>query len=135
MHEANFMILGIGVDSVEIERFSHWSDYSEKKLSRIFSPEEIKYCLQHKNKSAERFAARFAAREALFKALSYAYPNFSLPFLSLCARVAIIRIDGRPYVAIVGDLGVDLSLSVIHLSLSHTRTDATAFVVIERSAL
>ena len=128
------MILGIGVDSVEIERFSHWSDYSEKKLLRIFSPEEIEYCLQQKNKSAERFAARFAAREALFKALSYGYPNFSLPFLTLCSRVAITKIDDRPYIAVVGDLGVDLSLSVIHLSLSHTCTEAIAFVVIERCA-
>ena len=56
------MICGIGVDSVEIERFALWLDYSKKRLSRIFSLEEIEYCLQQKNKSAERFAVRFAAR-------------------------------------------------------------------------
>ena len=126
------MILGIGIDIVEVERFVSWRDYSPKKLSRIFSPQEIDYCLQQPNKSAERFAARFAAREALFKALSYAYPNHQLPFLTLCSRVTITKVDGRPYLIVVGDLGIDLTGLVFHLSLSHTRTHATAFVIIER---
>jgi holo-[acyl-carrier protein] synthase len=126
------MILGIGIDTVEVERFIPWRDYSQKKLSRIFSPEEIDYCLQQPNKNAERFAARFAAREALFKALSYAYPNHSLPFLTLCSCITITKIDGRPYLTVVGDIGIDLTGLVFHLSLSHTRTYATALVIIER---
>ena len=125
------MILGIGIDTVEVERFITWRDYSPKKLSRIFSPQEINYCLLQSNKSAERFAARFAAREALFKALSYAYPNHQLPFLTLCSRITITKIDGRPYLTVVGDIGIDLTGVTIHLSLSHTRTHATALVIIE----
>ena len=129
------MIAGIGVDSVEIERFALWHSYSRKRLSRIFSPQEIDYCLQQTNKSAERFAARFAAREALFKALSYAYIDFSLPFLTLCSHVIITKVDGRPYITMADNIGIDLSSFIIHLSLSHTRAQATAFVVIERLML
>jgi len=129
------MILGIGVDTIETERFALWHTYSQKKLSRIFSPQEIEYCLQQPNKSAERFAARFAAREALFKALSYAQQNHLLSFLTLCSRISIAKVDSRPYIVINGDIGIDLSGIVFHLSLSHSCTHATAFIVIERQIL
>ena len=94
------MILGIGVDTIEIERFELWHTYSQKKLLRIFSALEIEYCLAQQNKSAERFAARFAAREALYRALSYAYPDNKLPFLTLCAHTTIQKISQRPYVVL-----------------------------------
>lgn len=128
------MILGIGVDTVDVERFIPWCSYSPKKLSRIFSLEEIDYSLQQPHKSAERFAVRFAAREALFKALSYAQPGYSFPFLTLCSRISITKVAGRPYLTVVGDIGIDLTGLTFHLSLSHTRTYATALVVIERPA-
>jgi holo-[acyl-carrier protein] synthase len=126
------MILGIGVDTIEIERFSLWHTYSPKKLRRIFSVEEIDYCLSQKNKSAERFAARFAAREALYKALSYAYPDNKLPFLTLCAYTTIKKIGQRPILVLNNESGIDMSSLHIHLSWSHSRTQATAFVVLER---
>lgn len=128
------MIVGIGVDTIEIDRFALWHTYLPKKLRRIFSKEEVDYCLSSKSKSAERFAVRFAAREALYKALSYAYPSYSFPFLTLCSRITITKVDGRPYLTVVGDIGVDLTGLVLHLSLSHSRTLATAFVVVEQSA-
>jgi len=126
------MILGIGVDVVDIERFALWHTYSEKKLSRIFSAEEIVYCLSQQNKSAERFAVRFAAREALYKALCSAYPNNKLPFLTLCAHTTIKKVEGRPYVELASIAYIDVDSLVIHLSLSHSRTQATAFVIIEK---
>lgn len=64
------MVLGIGIDSVDIARFEQWHTYSHKKLLRVFSPAEIAYSLENPTKSAERFAVRFAAKEALFKALT-----------------------------------------------------------------
>jgi|SRR5579863_724179 len=129
------MILGIGVDSIEIDRFVSWHSYSVKKLSRIFSPQEIDYCLSSQQKSAERFATRFAAREALYKALSYAYPQKKIPFLTLCSHVSIITTDSRPYLIIQDSLGIDFDDVVVHLSLSHSSTVATAFVVIEQKQI
>ena len=122
------MIVGIGIDTIEIERFAHWHSYSLKTLQRIFSNEEITYCLSQKNKSAERFAARFATREALYKAYSY-IPNVKkVSFLAFCKNVSIQKIEGRPYITntyIAKDLR-------IHLSLAHSNTHATAFVIIEK---
>jgi phosphopantetheine--protein transferase-like protein len=126
------MICGIGIDTVEIERFADWRHYSSKKLSRLFSPQEIDYCLEQPNKSAERFAVRFAAREALYKALSYAYPYYSFPFLTLCKHIAIIKTGNRPYLAVIGDIGVDCNGLTFHISFSHTRNHAAAFIVIEQ---
>jgi holo-[acyl-carrier protein] synthase len=125
------MIAGIGVDTVDIERFLLWHTYLQKTLRRIFSQEEIDYCLMDINKSAQRFAVRFAAREALYKALSIAYPHKRFPFLTLCAHVAITKIDSRPYCIIQDGLGINFDDLIIHLSLSHSRTLATAYVVIE----
>ncbi len=128
------MIVGIGVDTVEIDRFALWHTYSRKKLSRIFSQEEIDYCLSSNNKSAERFAVRFAAREALYKVFFSAFPDKKIPFLTLCAHTVITKLHGRPQIIIRDGIGNDTSSLAIHLSLSHSRTLATAFVVVEQSA-
>ena len=63
---ALIMVKGIGIDSIEIARFRLWHTYSYRQLSRIFSSEEIDYCLSNIIKSSERFAVRFAAKEAFF---------------------------------------------------------------------
>ena len=125
------MILGIGVDTIEINRFVLWHTYSRKKLARIFSLEEIDYCLQDKNKSAQRFAVRFAAREALYKALSHTYPGKKVPFLTLCSRTIITKINQVPQIQL-NTIGMDIDHVTIHVSLSHSRTIAMAFVVIEK---
>jgi len=131
------MILGIGIDSVEVHRFAQWPNFSHKKLSRIFSNEEIEYCLQQQNKSAERFAARFAAREAFFKAFSSAFPEISIPFLTLCKHSCVIKQNNRPLLIFNWQCIPTISLSdasscAFHLSLTHTDSTATAFMIIEK---
>lgn len=125
------MILGIGIDTIEIDRFAHWHTYSDAQLQRIFSPAEIRYCLQTKTKSAERFAVRFAVREALWKALCQASPEHTIPFLTLCRTVEIAHTSrGVPYFKI-NQNRISIKGSV-HVSLSHTKTIATGMVVISR---
>lgn len=122
------MILGIGIDTIEIARFAHWHTYNQKQLLRIFSHSEIKYCLAVSIKSAERFAVRFAAREALYKAYSAWQPNHRIPFLTFCKAITIVKQNGVPIII----LDSHLPACRILLSFSHSKTIATAFVVLEQ---
>lgn len=140
------MILGIGVDSVEIKRFSSWSAYSPHVLRRIFSEQEIAYCLQNPTKMAERFAVRFAAREAFFKAYSMYQPEHAIPFLTLCRLIAIEKSSNNMPRLIVDWTQISAHLATTQyqpttqhqpltpvdtlLSLTHTQEAATAFIVL-----
>lgn len=130
------MILGIGIDSIEIERFSHWPSYSHAQLRRIFSSHEIAHCLEIPLKSAERFAVRFAAREALWKALCQAWPEHSASFLHMCRSIEVAHVkNGAPYFIINQEfLAHHLTADIkINLSLTHTQNNATAFVIISKN--
>jgi phosphopantetheine--protein transferase-like protein len=139
-------IQGIGIDAVEIARFALWHTYSDTKLSRIFSTEEIAYCRACPAKSAERFAARFAAREALYKALCQAYPDEKWLFLTLCKHVKITHgSHGQPELTVnwqnlthktiqsSGSPTLHDKTPHILLSLTHTDSLAMAWVVIQES--
>jgi holo-[acyl-carrier protein] synthase len=131
------MIYGIGIDSVEIERFTHWHTYSTKRLLRVFSSDEITYCLANPLKSAERFAARFAAKEAFLKAISpLVCENNSLTLVTVCKYVTITHTPlGQPLLTIHWNrLGIQMKDEALlcHLSLTHTKTVATALVIIEK---
>ena len=127
-HENN-MILGIGIDSIEIMRFAHWHTYSHAQLQRVFSVNEITYCLQAPQKSAERFAARFAAREALWKALCQANPQHPKAFLTFCRKVEVAHCSrGVPYF-IIDEKYVGTQTKIL-LSLTHTGNTATALTII-----
>jgi len=131
------MIRGLGIDSVEISRFTSWAEFPHEKLSRLFSEREIYYCLENPTKSAERFAARFAVREAFFKALAQLAPGNEIPFLSLCKMV---KVESTPKAApqlIVNWPAIEEKTQKNHqnlhcwLSITHTSTTATVMVIIE----
>jgi holo-[acyl-carrier protein] synthase len=131
------MIIGIGVDVVQVDRFAQWHTYSTKSLLRIFSSEEIDYCMQNGALSAQRFAARFAAREAFFKALSYACPEKNIPFLTVCRSLSVKKQNQKPYLlfdesCMALEYHATLQSVTIHLSLTHTKESATAFVILEK---
>ena len=64
------MLIGTGVDLIEIERIALSIErYGDRFLRRIYTDHEIAYC-SRKRGSAESFAARFAAKEAAAKALA-----------------------------------------------------------------
>ena len=56
------MIVGIGVDLVDIARFERTLERTPRLLERLFSPAE-------QTRSPRSLAARYAAKEALIKAL------------------------------------------------------------------
>ncbi|MBN1549277.1 holo-ACP synthase [Candidatus Babeliales bacterium] len=125
------MIIGLGLDTVEIERFEKWHTYKRKQLARIFSKEEIDYCLQYQTTSAERFAVRFAAKEALFKA---ANTVASISFLHLC-KMSNVHHDhhGQARMTILDSYYRKLGSPTISISLTHSRTIASAIVILDSS--
>lgn len=125
------MIIALGIDSVEISRFAQWHTFSEKRLSRVFSPTEIDYCLEIPIKSAERFAARFTAKEAFFKALRQAYPEKSLNLLTCLTLCQIIKSAGAPTLSVDWN-ALQLPELGILLSVTHTRIVASATVILQK---
>jgi len=133
------MILGIGIDLVEIDRFKAWTDYSKDKLLKLFSESEVEYCLENSKKSAERLAARFATREAFYKAFSQMAPDNDIPFLELCKLVKIsankkgapLLLANWPIIRQKTDLSLDPE-PLCWISITHTSKQATAMVIIEK---
>ncbi|HEB41393.1 MAG TPA: 4'-phosphopantetheinyl transferase superfamily protein [Candidatus Dependentiae bacterium] len=131
------MIFGVGIDSVEIKRFSHWRQFSKKTLQRIFSSEEIDYCFITPTKSAERFAVRFAIREAFFKAYSSAFPGKIAPFLTICNQLVLKKTKyGIPYLLINWEQLIKNNNQITsnmraNVSCSHTKNIATAVVILQ----
>lgn len=122
--------MNVGIDAVDIIRFIHWSSFSKKKLSRIFSNEEQTYILSVPEKTAERFAARFAAKEAFYKAVSALLPA-PQPFLHIAKLCTIESLPtGRPVMHINWE-ALSLSPMPVQVSLTHTKTTAFAVVIIE----
>jgi holo-[acyl-carrier protein] synthase len=63
------MIYGIGIDLVKVMRVKEALErWGERFQNKVFTPGEVRYCMQKKNPSPN-FAARFAAKEAFVKAL------------------------------------------------------------------
>jgi holo-[acyl-carrier protein] synthase len=124
------MILGIGIDIIEVERIraSH-EKFGERFLNRILRPSEISYCLSYKT-PAPFLAVRFAAKEAISKAFGTGI-GAELGWQDMeVAR----KESGEPHVILHG--GGQTLLQVrggrhVLLSLSHTQNYAAAVAILE----
>lgn len=124
------MIIGSGIDAVEIGRIQHSMErYGQRFLDRVYLAAEQAYCLR-KRKSAESFAARFAAKEAAAKALgtgiSHGVNWLEIEVVREPSGRPTLRLHGRA-AAIANRLGVTRAA----LSLTHTAELAMASVVLE----
>ena len=119
------MVLGIGVDVVEVERIeAAINRFGERFLHRVFHAEEVRYCRSFKH-SMPHFAARFAAKEAISKAFGTGIGR-ELNWLDMEIER---KENGAPYVTFHG--GGQRLLSArnaaeVLISLSHTRQHAVA---------
>lgn len=129
------MITGIGVDIVDIRRFSDYHQKPKDQLRKLFSETELSYCLgKEKQHQARHFAARFAAKEALLKALYSSCPNINLSLMTICQLVAVESPPPRLIInwnTIEKKARKTLPKLHSHISLSHTDTTAIAFVVLQ----
>ena len=63
------MILSVGNDIVENGRIKDTFDkFGERFLEKVFSKDEVEYCLSKKN-AIPHLSARFACKEAFIKAI------------------------------------------------------------------
>jgi holo-[acyl-carrier protein] synthase len=125
------MIVGIGTDICSVARMERMAQrYGARFLDRVFTPQEQDHC-RRKAGQAERLAARFAAKEATMKALGTGWAC-GVRFIDI--HVAN-EFGGRPTVLLTGTAAVwarNIGVDTIHVSLSHERDQAIAFVVMER---
>ena len=124
------MIVGIGVDAVEIDRFRRSLERTLSMKSRLFTSEELEYVEPHVDPTAS-LAARFAAREAVMKAMGVGLGAFEFH------DVWVQRAEsGRPTLAVTGraqQIANELGVTDWHLSITHTASTAIAYVIAVRS--
>lgn len=125
------MIVGVGIDIVEVARFRRARErWGERFLGRLFTTRELDYCLASANHDL-RLAARFAAKEAALKAL-----GTGLTAGCRWHDVEVVPDErGAPALALssaAAQLASRLGASRRHLSLTHTAACAAAVVVLEQ---
>lgn len=109
------MIIGIGCDLVEIERLKANQDALAKRLLTIKEYET--YLSFRGHRALEFLAGRFAAKEAIFKAIK-------MKSLTLGQIEVLVDESGCPVCPIEG--------YKIHLSISHEKKYAMAYVIVEK---
>ena len=123
------MILGTGVDIVEIDRIATAKQrYQQRFLDRIFTKEEQSYCQRH-GEEDRHLAARFAAKEAVVKALGCGI-GATLGWLDIHI---VSKPSGQPQVNLSEKGRRTYSGVDFHLSISHAREYAVAFVIATKS--
>ena len=116
------MIVGIGVDMIEIGRVIHACE-REHFLKKIFSEREI----QQMDAGKRRAASDFAGKEAVVKALGTGF------FGVEAIEIEILRREnGSPYVVLHGGAArqaEELCIRDWQISITNTKELATAFVI------
>jgi holo-[acyl-carrier protein] synthase len=120
------VVIGIGIDAVEVERFREVLARTPGVARRLFTEAERAYGDRRRD-PAERLAARFAAKEAVMKALGVGLGAFAFH------DVEVVRApSGQPGLELRGraaDLARERGVTGWRLSLTHTHRMAEAVAV------
>ena len=122
------MIVGIGIDIVQISRMSRWRA-KETLLARYFHPNELAAARRRGETFDHSLAARFAAKEALGKAFGTGMAGLRLREIEV-----INDSNGKPSMRLYGTSRAIFEASggeKLFLSLTHESDNAIALVVIE----
>jgi holo-[acyl-carrier protein] synthase len=126
----HIMILGIGIDIAETARIKGSIErFGEDFLKRILLPEEIDYCMTHKE-PALYVAARFAAKEAISKAFGTGIGT-DLGWTDMEIQR---KETGEPFVVLHGGgkkLFEARGAKSLHITLTHTGNYAAAVAILE----
>ena len=119
------MVVGVGIDIMEIDRFAEALARRPRLADRCFTPDEAAYCASRAF-PPQHFAARFAAKEAVGKALGIGMTRWR--------EVEVVRGRGAPSVRLHGRYAARaerIGVTHIHLSLTHGQLSAAAVAVAE----
>jgi holo-[acyl-carrier protein] synthase len=119
------MIIGIGIDLAEVERYRFDETRRARFARRVYTDEEMRYAMRKRN-WPERLAGFFAAKEATRKAFGHAIPWRDV-------GVTHER-SGKPAIRLFGEaaaLPERRGVRAIHLTITHTETTAAAVVILE----
>lgn len=124
------MILGIGLDLVEVSRMQKVAA-DPGLMSRMFHADEIAYINRGKEDPAMLCAACFAVKEAFGKATGEGLRGLRLTDIILNHHPT-----GRPLLALAGTARArfeEIGGEHVHVSLSHESTMVSAVVIVEGS--
>lgn len=116
----------VGIDIVDIARIRKAVERTPRFLNRVFTVQEIEYCLRKKDPYPS-LAARFAAREALRKL----DPVF-IEGMSFQDSEIVTDAKGKPQLVLYGEASKrvrNAGIRDISVSLSHTKEQAIAIVI------
>lgn len=124
------MIFGIGNDIIEVDRMERHISQGSGLRDKIFTAREQAYSEERATRY-QHYAARFAAKEAFFKALGTGY-RFGMAFHEI---EVVNDALGKPVIEVHGKVKEYIEqhgIKHIHLSISHVKAMASAFVVLEK---
>ena len=124
------MIIGVGIDAIEIDRIRTALTRTPSLSERLFTQTERAACISRCGRL--RFgglAGRFAAKEAVAKALGTGIRGFVFRDIEISNDALgkpVVRLHGR-----AADVAAALGVANVHLSLTHTDEMAMAHAVAE----
>jgi holo-[acyl-carrier protein] synthase len=116
------MIIGIGVDTVQLSRFEAKLTDTPRLKDRLFLD------IETVDASVQTLAGRFAAKEAVIKALS------GEPAIEWHGIEVGKEPSGKPVIKLHGStakIALQAGISKLHVSITHDGDAAIAFVVAE----
>ncbi|MBI2901582.1 MAG: holo-ACP synthase [Planctomycetes bacterium] len=124
------MIIGVGIDLVEVERFKAvMRRRGERFLERIFTAGERKYC-EGKMHRLAHYTARFAAKEAILKALGTGWSGgihwTDIEVVHEGTGAVSAKIGGP-----AGQVAKKKKIRKVHISITHSERYASAVAVAE----
>lgn len=117
------MIIGTGIDLVDIARFERSVTRTPRLLERLFTPAEQQLKLRS-------LAARYAAKEALIKALGGSDGVYWTE-IEIASEPS-----GRPHFVLTGSTAAvvaERGITALHLTMTHDAGLAAAYVIAERT--
>jgi len=121
-------VIGLGFDATDIPRIREtYERYGDRFLQRVYTAEEIAYCIRQRD-PVPSLAARFAAKEAAMKALGTGWGA-----KANWINIEVVRArGGRPEIALHGhtaDFARELGIRRMLVSITHTDANALAYVI------